>query len=196
MDNSKPKAFIFMKVGDYGGETIEKILDRKNRELEGPEKKIFWGYGKRGPLHPTKQVKRFVELWDEEDGPIEVLMPLTKSNPRERDYLGTENWKEEYSEDGKNWDTVPPEICTDSDHALVLDRIRPCHFPLDLQKYNVGIGRSCGEKSAAEYLKGPNSRGCFVATSSTYGGRKALKNPIVTIAYRAYLKHPYAVFLR
>ena len=29
MDNSEPKAFIFMKVGDYGGECLEGILERK-----------------------------------------------------------------------------------------------------------------------------------------------------------------------
>ena len=45
MDNSVPQAFIFMKVGDYGEECLEDILERKQRERELDEKKrMFWGY--------------------------------------------------------------------------------------------------------------------------------------------------------
>ena len=191
MDNSEPKAFIFMKVGDYGGECLEGILERKELELK-KEKMIFWGYGKRGSLHPTEQVQRFVKRWDEEHGPIEVLMSLTKSNPREGDYLGTENRKEQFSEDEEKWETVRSGICTDSERALVLNKIRRCHFHLDLREFEVGIGDSCGKKSAAEHLKGSSSKGCFLEAESKYPGLAVE----ACITYRALLKPPYAVFLQ
>ncbi len=208
MDNSAPEAFIFMKVGPYGDECLDEILDRKNCELKGSEKMIFWGYGERGPLHPTKQVKRFVELWDEEDTPIEVLMEETTSNPkRGSGYLGTEFCKEQYSKDGENWKKVPSDICTDSDHALVLDEIRECPLELDLREFEVGIGDKKGT-NATQYLafrgmkkltgrRRGADKGCLVVAKSPHKGHKVLKNPaFVKIKYRAQLKFPYAVFLK
>ena len=44
MDNSKPQAFIFMKVGSHGCEKLHEILDRKKIELKEAGM-IFWGYG-------------------------------------------------------------------------------------------------------------------------------------------------------
>ena len=88
MDNSVPDAFIFMKVGDYGGECLEGILERKKREL-GEGKDDFLGLRReRGSLHPTEQVQRFVERWDEGHGPIEVLMSLTQIQPKRRRLSG------------------------------------------------------------------------------------------------------------
>ena len=196
MDNSVPEAFIFMKVGPYGGECLHEIVDRKNRELKKAGM-IFWGYGKRGPLHPTEQVQPFAEEWDKDLGSIEVLMQEITSNPKKGiDYLSTENCKEKYSVDGeadeKDWKTIPSGICADLEHNLVLDKIRRCHFHLDLRKFEVGIGDSSGTKSAAEHLKGSSSKGCFVKAEPKYPG------PAVEacITYRAYLKPPYAVFLK
>ena len=204
MDNSKPQAFIFMKVGGYGGECLESILERKSRELKKAGM-IFWGYGKRGPLHPTKQVRRFVERWVKKPGSIEVLMEETTSNPKGSDYLGTEKCKEQYSKDGKNWKTVPPGICTDSEHALVLDKIRRCHFHLDLREFEVEI-RDKERINATQYLafRGMKAltgrvrgvdKGCLVKTSSRDGGPAAPKAE-VCIKYQASLVKPYAVFLR
>lgn len=197
MDDSKLKAFIFMKVGPYGKECFEDILDRKNCELKGSEKMIFWGYGG-AVLNPKTQVQPFVEEWKKEGlGSIEVLMSRTTSNPKKgSNYLGTENCKEKYSTDKKadekDWKKIPSEICTDSEHALVLDEIRPCHFHLDLQKFKVGARNSSkyGE-SAADYIKDQTDKGCLVKAGARFPG-DAVE---VCITYRAYLKHPYAVFL-
>ena len=102
-----------MKVGDYGSECLEGILDRKNRELEGSEKMIFWGYGGT-VLNPKTQVQPFVEERKEDLGCIEVLMERTPSNPRkEREYDGRkkENLKKKYSADDsvdeENWCLYP-----------------------------------------------------------------------------------------
>ena len=175
----------------HGEECLEGIIERKNREWE-EEGKIFWGYGKRGSLHPTKQVQPFIEHRTKKPDDIEVLMSFTKHNPENIGYLGTEKCKEQFSKDEEEWKDVPPGICTELERALVLKKIRRCHFHLDLRKFEVGIGDSCGKKSAAEHLKGPSSRGCFVKAESRYPGR-----PVeACITYRAYLKSPHAVFLR
>ena len=84
MDNSKPKeAFIFMKVGDYGGECLEEILERKNRELReggkdflGLRRDVFYSSS------PQKQVQPFVERWVKKQDSIEVLMERTKLQPK------------------------------------------------------------------------------------------------------------------
>ena len=200
MDNSMPQAFIFMKVGDYGGECLEDILERKQRERELDEKKrIFWGYGSRlhsnhygGPLHPIEQVQPFAKEWDKELGSIEVLMQRTNSNPKIRSAPISE--AKEYSADRRKWKPLPSGTkVTYNNLALVLDEIRECHFHLDLEEFKVGARNSDSYgKSAAEYLKDQTDKGCLVEAESKYPG------PAVEacITYRAYLKHPYAVFLR
>ena len=202
MDNSKPKAFIFMKAGSYGPECLEGILERKQRERKLDKKKrIFWGYGSPlhsnhygGPLHPIEQVKPFVEEWKEELGRIEVLMQRTNSNPKKGSAPASK--ATEYSKDRKIWKSLPSGVeVTYNNLALVLDEITPCHFHLDLQKFEVGARNSKfyeEKKSAGEYIKGQTDKGCLVKAESKYPGR-----PVDTcITYRAYLKHPYAVFLR
>ncbi len=207
MDSSVPEAFIFMKVVDYGGECLEGIIERKNCEWE-KQGKMFWGYG--GTiLHPTVQVKRFVEECKKEGlDCIEVLMERTPSNLKKRDYDGRkkENLKKKYSKDGKNWKPVPPEICTDSNRALVLDEIREYRQKLDLRQFEVGIGKKDGT-NATQYLafrgmkkltgrKRGADKGCLVAVKPPSRVPKRSKNPVwVEIRYRARLKYPYAVFL-
>ena len=211
MDNSKPKeAFIFMKVGDYGAECLEGIIERKNRERE-KEGKMFWGYGETSfiPFNPKRQVQPFVKKWLKKQDSIEVLMERTPSNPKEPDYDGRkkENQKKKYSADDsvdeKNWCCFSPEIRTDSIRALVLDEIRACHMHIDLRDYKVGIDPSKGEY-AIDYLAfrgmkkltGKTHRrdkGCLVKAKSR---KRGIREVQICITYRAYLKHPYAVFLR
>ena len=201
MDNSKPKeAFLFMKVGSYGEECLEGIIERKRCERKRDQKKrIFWGYGSSlhtnhygGPLNPTKQVRPFAKQWDKEPNSLEVLMQRTNSNPKKGSAPTGKATK--YSKDGKIWKSLPLGVeVTYNNLALVLDEIRPCHFHLDLQEFKVGArsSKSYG-KSAAQYIKGQTDKGCLVTAESKYPG------PAVEacITYRAYLKRPYAVFLR
>ena len=206
MDNQPPKAFIFMKVGDYGGECLEGIIERKNREWE-KEGKVFWGYG--GTLlHPTDQVQPFAKRWEKEQDSIEVLMERTSSNPK-RDYDGRkkENLKKKYSVDEKSWCLIPPEICTDSMRALVLDEIRACHMHIDLRDYKVvtdpDTDPSKGEY-AIDYLAfvgmkkltgktGRKDKGCLVKAKSR---KRGIGEAQICITYQARLKFPYAVFLK
>lgn len=209
MDNSEPDdAFIFMKVGDYGSECLEGILDRKNCEWEKVGE-MFWGYGGTG-LHPTDQVKRFVEEREKEGlDCIEVLMERTTSNPKEPDYDGRkkENLKKEYSVDGKKWKCIPPGIVTDSSYALVLDEIRACHMHIDLRDYKVVTDPDTDPSKgvyAIDYLAfrgmkkltgktGRTSKRCLVKAKSR---KRRICEVQICIAYRAHLKRPYAVFLR
>ena len=66
--NWPPHAFIYMKVGPHGGETLDEILSRKARELEKADR-IFWSYGG-SILHPETQVQPFAQEWNQEQGSI------------------------------------------------------------------------------------------------------------------------------
>ena len=198
MDNSDPKdAFIFMKVGDYGKECLEGILERKQRERELDEKKrIFWGYS--GTLvYPSTQAQPFSEKWVKKQGSIHLLMAQTDSNPRRkaRRTIEYKKYSVDKKADEKDWKPLPPGVVvTYNNLALVLDEIIKLTPPLelDLRNYEVGIGPSCGD-DAAKYQK-RSGKGCFVKAESTYDGPDAPET--VTIKYQARLKFPYAVFLR
>ena len=201
MDNSVPEAFIFMKVGPHGGECLEQILKRKQREFE-KERMIFWSYGEKGPLHPTKQVQPFVERWIKELGSVEVLMEEIKTRRQSGPPAGTaKSYSVENNKEGT--ESIPKGIKTGTGHALVLAEIRKEPFDLDLRGYKVGIGDKCG-RNAAEYLafrgmkeqtgrpRGAD-KACLVKAGSSYDGPSASKAK-VHIKYRATLLCPNAVF--
>ena len=149
MDNSKPKAFIFMKVGPHGGETLDEILDRKNRELKKAGM-IFWSYGEKGPLHPTEQVQPFVERWVEKLDYIEVLMEPTKARSQYGPAAGTANsYSARNNKEGR--ESIPKGILTAPPHALMLGEIRRCDLKLDLRDCELGIGDN-ERTNAAQYL--------------------------------------------
>lgn len=191
MDNSKPKAFIFMKVGPYGDECLNCILERKQRELEGPKNKIFWGYGGPGLLDP-KRVQCFARESEKKQGFIQLLMQKTYSNPKP-DQENASLVKEEYSIDEKKWKCIPPGIVTDSSYALVLGEIEPVHMELDRRQFKVGIGPSKGCNAAKYGGRDRFDKVCLVAAKSTYKGPERRK---LLVKYRARLLPPYAVFLR
>ncbi len=191
MDNQPPKAFIFMKVGPYGDECLNCILERKQRELKGPEKKIFWGYGGPGLLDP-KRVQCFVRESGKRQGSIKLLMQKTYShhNPEQ---VNASLAKRKYSVDGKKWKCIPPGIVTDSSYALVLGEIKPVHLELDRQKFKVGIGPSKGCNAAKYGGRDRFDKVCLVAAEPTYD---VLDQPKLIIEFQAKLVCPYAVFLR
>ena len=192
MDNSIPEAFIFMKVGTHGGDSLKDILDRKKIELK-KAKMIFWGYGGT-VLHPMNQVQPFVEKWKKKSVRIEVLMEEIKGDSKSGPPAGTA--KQFAVSDEECMKPIPNEICTGGKHALVLDEIRECkpELELDLRDYEVGIGPSSkGKKNAADYLSYRTDKGALVKASPRLNRPKESK--CVRIKYRAYLKHPYAVFL-
>ena len=189
MDNSKPKdAFLFMKVGPHGCESLDQILNRKEIELNEAGM-IFWGYGGT-VLHPQNQVQPFVDQRVGELGRIEVLMQRIEGNSKVGSHAGTA--KLYAANDNEPWKCIPEGIKTGSKHALVLEEIRECELKLDLRDYKVGIGPSEGE-NAANYLKGRTDKGALVKAKSTRNRPRESK--YVSIEYRAHLLCPYAVFL-
>ena len=89
----------------------------------------------------------------------------------------------------------------------MLDEIKACHMHIDLRDYKVvtdpNIDPSKGEY-ATDYLAfqgmkkltgktGRTDKGCLVKTKPKKPGFPKVQ---ICITYRAYLKHPYAVFLR
>lgn len=191
MDNSKPEAFIFMKVGWHGGKSLEKILRRKKNELNEAGK-IFWGYGGT-VLHPTNQVQPFAKEWVKKQGSIEVLMEVVGNNSGAGPPAGTA--KQFAVSDKELWKRIPKGIKTGGKHALVLDEIMELTTPLklDLRDYEVGIGPSKGKKNAADYLSYRTDKAALVEAQSTRNRSKEPKP--VLIKYRARLLCPYAVFL-
>ena len=194
MDNSVPQAFIFMKIGDYGGECLEDILERKQRERELDEKKrMFWGYS--GTLvYPSTQAQPFSKKWVKKQGSIRLLMAQTDSNPRRkaRRTIEYKNYSVDKKANEKDWKPLPPGVVvTYNNLALVIDEIEPVCLPIDLRDFEVGIGPSKG-CDAAQYVRNQNSKACLLKARSRYDGPSV---PI-TITYSACLKPPYAVFLR
>ena len=206
MDNSVPQAFIFMKVGIHGGESLKKIVKRKQREVNDVGM-AFWGYGGT-VLHPTNQVQPFVEKWKEESVCIEVLMEEINGDSKSGYPLGTVKQfavsDKKLVNDKELWKRIPKGIETSGEHALVLDEISPCHMELDLRQFEVDRPRKKainatqylafrGMKKLTERKRGAD-KGCLVAVESTYGSPGG-PEAIVSISYRARLLCPYAVFL-
>ena len=182
-----PQAFIFMKVGHHSGESLESIMERKQREITEAGR-TFWGYGG-SVLHPINQVQPFAKKWVHQEGTIRMLMTptLSKTDPHIRPAI-------EFSCDRRKWEPIPSEICvTGSRYAIVLDEIKPVQLELDLGHFEVGIGPSRG-RNAAQYVKGHQDKGCFVTAHSTAGDSDDSRRS-VQIGWEARLAAPYAVFV-
>ena len=196
-----------MKAGSHVGECLDCILKRKKRELDEAGE-IYWGHG--GNRLLPKRVQCFAEQWGNGQDTIPLLMPLTRKeeqarsrrekNPDSAHHLcrpRIDLRAVEYSKDKQKWDTIHESISVpESRFALVLDNIEPVHMKLDRHEHKVDLG--LGKRRSAAVYGGKHwfDHVCLVSANSRYGGRKALKTPIVTITYRAYLKPPYAVFLK
>ena len=77
MTIQRPDAFIFVKAGPFASESLESILERKQREI-AQAGKTFWGYG--GTLlHPINQVQPFAKAQVQRKGELRVFMAITAS---------------------------------------------------------------------------------------------------------------------
>lgn len=191
MDNQgrewPPRAYIHMKVGPHGPESLDEILDRKNREFRETGR-IFWGYGG-FVLHPRTQIWPFAEEWVEKLGSVYLMMERLENPARSR--VPNALSATHYSENGNDWAPLPRGVATGPAHALVVGKIEEVNRELDLREYRVGIGRSTG-KNALDYIKGMSDKGCLVRAGKTPDREEKL----VTIAFAARLLLPYGVFLR
>lgn len=189
MDDATKKAgLIFMKVGLHAQESIEDIIERKQREYDEAGS-IFWGYGG-STCHPLTMVQPFAK--EVQKSGNEVLIIMQKMNSK---HTAPPEIAKQYSDDGVNWQPIPEGIqVRGSRFALVLDELRLEEFDVDLGELEVGVGPSRGRK-ADKYIVGQSDKGCFL-----YSPRQVLVAPedraIKRIGLVARVKAPYAVFVR
>ena len=177
---------IFMKVGIHAKETIEEILERKQREFDLAGK-IFWGYGG-STCHPRTMVQPFAREAMTKGQIVNIMMQKMDSNHFAEPVLA-----KEYSEDGIEWDAVPTGIeVRGSRFALVLGEIHEAEFDFNYGSLGVAVGPSRG-KSAADYLKGQVDKGCFEVQEPDEV-REPGKSCHIDLV--APVLAPYAVFLR
>ena len=183
-----PQAFIFMKVGHHSGESLESIMERKQREITDAGR-TFWGYGG-SLLHPINQVQPFAKRLVDQKEEIKMLMAPTASKTDVPILPGID-----FSVDRHKWEPLPSGIrVTGSRYAILLDEIKPVHLELDLGHFEVGIGPSRG-RNATQYVKGKVDKGCFVEARATRADSD-IPRQLVHIAWEARLVAPYAVFVR
>lgn len=189
MSSQLPERFLFMKVGNHAGESWDQILTRKRREYEDTGM-IFWGYGGNA-CHPISQVQPFARLSIQEQGGILLVMEPINSNADPDIVPATE-----YSKDGVLWEPVPKGITvTGSRYAFVLDEIKPGELEIALNRYEVGIGPSCG-KAAESYIQGRTDKACLVQSKTEREAKVPSEKLIRKVGFTAELKEPFAVLLR
>lgn len=179
---------IFMKVGLHASETLEDIIQRKQREYDQAGS-IFWGYGG-SACHPRTMVQPFAKNIEESGRHLLIIM-----NEMDSKHDAPPVVAKEYSEDGVDWIDVPQGIeVKGSRFALVLDELRVDEFEVDLREFEVGHGPSRG-KNASQYLKGQSDKGCLIyhPADIPLEPEEKLVKPIRLVAR---VKAPYAVFIR
>ncbi|MEH1907692.1 hypothetical protein [Nostoc sp.] len=189
MDNMlKNAGLIFMKVGLHAQESIEDIIQRKQREFEEAGS-IFWGYGG-NTCHPLSMVQPFAKQVEKSGN--EVLIVMQKMNSK---HAAPPEIAKQYSDDGVNWQPIPKGIeVRGSRYALVLDQLRVEEFDVDLGELEVGVGPSRGRK-ADEYLLGRADKGCFFYQPRNMPVTQH-EQVLKRIGLVAHVKAPYAVFLK
>jgi hypothetical protein len=71
-DLIRGSGLIFMKIGTHAQEPLERIIERKRRELSSAGK-ILWGYGGT-TCHPTRSVRPFVSAQAEAGRTVNLVM--------------------------------------------------------------------------------------------------------------------------
>ena len=183
-----PRAFIFMKVGSYGGQSLEDIVDGKRSELSNTGKTL-WGYGGTGPCHPETQVRPFAQ---ESGDPLYVLMSRTTSSAQTRDSTPP-RCATKYSVNQREWSDLKGCEVKGSKLALVLDKLEWTSFDLNLEDFEVKFGPP--GRNAARFFQGQTSRGCLVAAQAANANRTGQVSR-VRIELCGRLVPPYAVFLQ
>lgn len=189
MNNTiKDAGLIFMKVGLHAQESIEDIIERKQREYDQAGS-IFWGYGG-NTCHPLTMVQPFAKNVAESGN--QVLIVMQKMNSK---HAAPPEIAKQYSDDGVNWQPIPRGIeVRGSRFAMVLDELRLEEFDLNLSELEVGVGPSRGRKGH-QYLVSRVDKGCFVHTSGKMPTTPELQST-VPIGLVARVKSPYAVLLK
>jgi hypothetical protein len=178
---------LYMKVGVHADESLASIITRKKREIKEAGFGM-WGYGG-NTCHPSSMVQPFASQFAAAGKVIHLCMQEIESKHFAKGVAA------EFSEDGTNWQEIPPEIeVRGSRYALVVNNLREEAFSLPLNKTRVPIGPSTG-KIGGQYIGGRVDKACL----------EVLEDPVllntvpdktIDITLVAELEAPYAVFLR
>lgn len=177
-------AILVMKVGLHGVESLDKIIQRKNKE-EADTGYCLWGYG--GSLcHPLRVVKPFSAQMPYPTK-IKVVFVRTASP-----FINTDSRRaDEYSDDGLAWSSLP--ITTNvfaSKFALVLKNLKESTETICLDDYAVALGPSAGTP-LSKYVRFRVDKACALKRNIQPSSME-----ITPVAFTADLVEPYAILVR
>lgn len=176
-------AILYMKIGVHAGEPLEKIVERKQREINEAGY-AMWGYGG-NTCHPRTMVQPFVATHAKPGAPIRLVMQEMQSN-HFADFVRAE----EFSVDGEHWEPVPEKInVMGSRFALCIKGLQPIESELTLADTRVALGNSRGRTGDA-YVKGRVDKACLEVVGGPGDGDPVKVNLV------ADLVEPYAVILK
>lgn len=179
---------IFMKIGIHAREPLEKIIERKLKEIED-EGMAFWGYGG-NTCHPSSMVQPFATTQAQKGKPIFLVMEKMQSN-----HFADPLRSKEYSTDGKVWMPVPAGInVLGSRYALTIKNLQQADLTLPLARSHVAQGPSQGRAGNA-YVSGRIDKACLELDDNV-NVPAAPDEKVTPIGLVAELCEPYAVFLR
>jgi hypothetical protein len=190
-DILKPGAgILFMKVGTHADESLESIVQRKNREIEEAGYAL-WGYGG-NTCHPRTMVQPFASAAESAGTPIHLCM-----EPMESNHFAVTARATEFSIDGFQWDKVPPAInVIGSRFALAIEQLHVEEFELPLSQTKVAIGNQTGRRGD-QYIKGRVDKACleYLGEADPEPEQDEVEK-VIEIGLVAELRKPYAVFVR
>jgi hypothetical protein len=183
----KPGApLLYMKVGQHAGEPLERIVERKTKEIKQAGFAL-WGYGG-STCHPLTVVQPFARDFERKGQTIYLCMePMTS-----RHFAPTAR-ATEFSADGLHWETIPkPVNVLGSRYALRIVDLQHEEFDLPLSATRVAGGRQEG-KSGDRYITGRVDKACLEVVDARKDSAEEAEHRIKLVAR---LEAPYAVFVR
>jgi hypothetical protein len=182
------QSIIYMKIGVHAKEPLEKIIERKLKEIDDAGM-AFWGYGG-NTCHPSSMVQPFAAEQVRQHKPIYLCMEKMESH-----HFAEPKRADEYSIDGQKWKPVPEGInVLGSRYALAIRNLREESFTLPLGRSTVAVGPSQG-RNGNDYVAGRVDKACLLLAAGVEIP-PAPEDRIVQIGLVAELCDPYAVFLR
>ncbi|PCI54477.1 MAG: hypothetical protein COB36_09930 [Alphaproteobacteria bacterium] len=179
---------LYMKVGVHAREPLDKIFERKNREIEQAGY-TFWGYGG-NTCHPTTKVQPFARDAEKADSKIFLCMEEIESK-----HYAEPVRANQFSIDGLVWNDIHEAIdVVGSRFALAIKDLHYEEMDLPMEKVEVAIGE-CEGRTGANYIKGRVDKACL-RLRHDIGAPIAEGERVVKINLLAEMCAPYAVFLK
>lgn len=179
---------LYMKVGTHANEPLDKIIGRKQAEIDAAGFSL-WGYGG-NTCHPATMVQPFARDFKVRGEAIHLVMHPMVSN-----HFALAVRADEMSTDGRRWSPIPEGInVLGSRYALAITDLEPVEFTLPLSRTRVAVGNSRG-RPGDEYIQGRVDKAVLEvideAPLDQHPAREAEEIGLI-----ARLVEPFAVFVR